>query len=142
MATRRSDLQTALVTCAKVPCKSCPYRRDVPSGLWAAFEYDKLPTYDGTITEQLEAKGLGLFFCHTEPAKLCAGWVGCHDMTDLLAVRLTSRNLDPALWSYKSPVPLFRTGAAACAHGKRALRRPSVKAKRTIERLLRRRKPS
>lgn len=143
MATRQSDLKAALVTCAKAPCKSCPYRRDVPSGVWAAVEYDKLPTYDGGTPEQLEAGGLGLFMCHTEGGKLCAGWVGCHDMNNLLAVRLSTHNLDPALWDYKSPVPLFESGAAAAAHGKRAIRRPGVRAKRTMERLLRkRRKPS
>jgi hypothetical protein len=32
----------------KTPCSTCPYRRDAPSGLWAASEYDLLPGLDGT----------------------------------------------------------------------------------------------
>ena len=24
------------------PCSSCPYRKDVPSGVWAHHEYEKL----------------------------------------------------------------------------------------------------
>ena len=35
---------------AKSPCGSCPYRQDVPSGVWAASEYEKLPAYDAPET--------------------------------------------------------------------------------------------
>jgi hypothetical protein len=38
-----------------------------------------------------------------------------------------------------SPVPLFKSGAAAAAHGKRAIKRPGVRARRVIERLVRKR---
>jgi hypothetical protein len=132
-----------LITCAQAPCRSCPYRRDVPSGLWAASEYDKLPAYDGDIAEQVVKEAGGLFFCHQQDGRLCAGWIGCHGAGNLLAVRLAGfyldgkARLDDALWTYESPVPLFASGAQARAHGLRAIRRPGPKARRTIDRLQR-----
>ena len=130
---------------AKAPCKSCPYRRDVPSGVWAAEDYDKLPAYDGSIGEQIEHTAGGLFYCHQNDGQLCAGWLGCHGPGNLLAVRIASfydddrQQLDPAVFDYRSPVPLFRSGAQAAAHGKRAINRPGPKARRTVARLMRKR---
>ena len=131
---------TERTTCAKAPCRSCPYRRDVPSGVWSAEEYDKLPAYDGEIVAQVEAKAGGLFMCHQQDGRICAGWLGCHGPGNLLAIRLASfyeDRLDPAVFLYRSPVPLFASGAAASAHGKRALRRPGPRAKRMMAQLLR-----
>jgi len=133
------------VTCAKAPCKSCPYRRDVPSGVWSEDEYDKLPVYDGEIHAQLAAKAGGLFMCHQQDGRICAGWLGCHGAGNLLAIRLAAfyedddRALDDAVLTYRSPVPLFRSGAAAAAHGKRAIRRPGRRAQRMMARLTGRR---
>lgn len=45
---------------APQPCASCPYRRDVPSGIWAAEEYAKLPAYDADTPFQPPH----LFLCH------------------------------------------------------------------------------
>jgi hypothetical protein len=126
-----------MYACAKAPCKSCPYRRDVPSGVWAAAEYDKLPGYDGEIVDQLNAKASGLFMCHQQDGKLCAGWVGCHGANNLLAIRLSASAVEESVWTYRSRVPLFKSGAQACAHGKRALRRPGPAAQRVIGRLAR-----
>ncbi|WP_336794377.1 DUF6283 family protein [Gordonia malaquae] len=42
------------------PCESCPYRRDVPSGVWAESEYEKLRAYDAPTGEQ----PVRLFLCH------------------------------------------------------------------------------
>jgi len=135
------------ITCAKAPCKSCPYRRDVPSGVWAAAEYDKLPAYDGEIVEQvINGKAGGLFYCHQNDGKLCAGWLATHGPHNLLAMRLASFfgtgrvALDPALWTYRSPVPVFKTGAQAAAHGKRAINRPGAKARGVVARLMKNRK--
>lgn len=128
------------LTCAKAPCKSCPYRRDVPSGVWAANEYDKLPAYDGEIHEQITKEGaLARFDCHQDNGKLCAGWVGAHGAHNLFSLRIQAAHVDPSVWDYKSPVPLFKSGAAACAHGKRAIQRPGKKARRTIDQLSRKR---
>jgi hypothetical protein len=52
---------------ARNPCGSCPYRKDVPSGVWETLEYEKLPPYDGETFEQpFEA-----FFCHQQNGRLC-----------------------------------------------------------------------
>ena len=121
------------------PCTSCPYRPDVPSGLWLAHEYNRLPTYDGT-TEQFEAGAFGLFFCHQQDGHLCAGWVGCHDMTQNLAVRIHADRVDlDTVLGYQSPVPLFESGAQAAEHGKRDIADPGPAARRKVAQLLRQR---
>lgn len=127
-------MSDALPTCAKAPCKSCPYRRDVPSGIWAAGEYAKLPFYDGSMLDQMEG-GRALFMCHQNDGHLCAGWVGCHGPDSLLALRLNA--VDASVWSYVSPVRLFRSGAQAAAHGMRAIHRPGMRARAMIARLAR-----
>lgn len=120
------------------PCPSCPYRRDVPSGIWAADEYVKLPGYDGDVPEQAAAGAFALFHCHTAPDRLCAGWAGCHDMENNLAVRMNAERLDlDAVLGYGSPVPLFASGAEAAGHGLRDLLAPSDDARRKMRQLLR-----
>ena len=126
-----------MITVRPRPCASCPYRRDVPSGIWTAEEYDKLPAYDGGTADQLAASAFALFHCHSQPASLCAGWVGCHDMDHNLAVRLNARDVDPAVHEYVSPVPLFASGAEAAEHGKRDLSDPGPEAQRKMRKLLR-----
>ncbi len=121
----------------KTPCPSCPYRRDVPSGIWAAEEYDKLPYYDLDTGEQATAGAFGLFFCHQRTGDLCSGWVGCHDMENNLAVRLHAAEVDPSVYDYVSPVPLFASGAEAAEHGKRDLPAPGEQAQRKIGSLVR-----
>lgn len=104
---------------AAAACGSCPYRRDAPSGLWAAEEYAKLPDYDNGIGDQLAAGALAAFFCHQRDGSVCAGWLGHRDPLDLLAVRigLADGRLDRVCADYTSAVSLFETGAAAAAHG-------------------------
>ena len=121
------------------PCSSCPYRRDVPSGVWALEEYEKLPEYDGPTYGQ----AAGAFQCHQQDARLCAGWVGCHDMEQSLAFRLLARSgalADEeveAVLDYTTDVPLFASGAEAAAHGLRELEAPGADARRVIGRLRR-----
>lgn len=126
-----------MITVRKRPCPSCPYRRDVPSGIWQASEYDKLPAFDGDIPDQALARAFYLFHCHSQPANLCAGWAGCHDMDNNLAIRLHARDIDPAVHEYVSPVPLFASGAEAAEHGKRDLSAPGPAAVRKARQLLR-----
>lgn len=118
------------LTCAKSPCISCPYRRDVPSGVWSAEEYEKLPAYDGSIAEQLMNGAMAAFFCHQNNGKLCAGWLGTHKTRNLLALRM--RNITNDVANYESPVPVFSTGKEACAHGKRQIKRPSKEARAMV----------
>lgn len=131
---------TEKATCAKAPCKSCPYRRDVPSGVWAASEYDSLPPYDGEIIDQCLAGAAALFYCHQRDGKLCAGWVGAHGSDNLMALRLHYDKVDDSVFGYVSPVPLFASGAEAAEHGKRDIKEPSIKARTVIDRIVLKRK--
>ena len=117
------------------PCGSCPYRLDVPSGIWAAEEYAKLPEYDRNTWEQPPA----LFMCHQKDGCLCGGWLAAHGRDNLLALRIHAKRLDPAVWDYEPGVPVFTSGTKAAAHGMEGIERPSSQAQRKIEGLLRQR---
>lgn len=123
----------------KRPCSSCPYRRDVPQGVWHADEYAKLTRYD----EETGDQPTGLFYCHQRDGRLCAGWVGCHDMEDTLAVRigvvmgaLTPEQAE-TLVDYTSEVPLHPSGREAALHGMAGIEDPDPLARRAIEKLKR-----
>jgi hypothetical protein len=120
---------------AAAPCKSCPYRQDVPSGLWAPEEYAKLPRYDGEILDQLRAGAGGLFMCHQKDGCLCAGWLAAHGPHNLLALRMNGAEVADEVWGYASPVPVFSSGAEAAAHGRADIQQPTPKARRAIDRL-------
>jgi Family of unknown function (DUF6283) len=119
------------------PCVSCPYRRDVAPGVWAEEEYEKLPPYDGETWEQPVA----LFYCHQQDGKLCAGWVGCHEMADSLSLRMSAAGggIPPeevdAILDYTTDVPLFESGAEAAEHGRSGIEAPPPEALRMIQRL-------
>ena len=118
---------------AKAPCGSCPYRQDVPPGVWHSSEYDKLPLYDRETFNQ----PMSLFMCHQQDGRLCAGWVGCHDMDQSLAVRMArvfrlDQELHEEVLDYVSPVPLWDSGRQAAEHGRQAV---TDKARHTIDKL-------
>lgn len=123
---------------AKSPCGSCPYRRDVPSGVWHPDEYSKLPEYDKPMLEQPK----GLFGCHQNDGKACAGWVGVHDMDDNFAFRIAvsmghiAREDIDGFLDYETSVPLFGSGQEACDHGMKEIEVPSERATRVIKKLL------
>lgn len=113
------------------PCGSCPYRRDVPSGVWDKSEYRKLRAYD----RPTYAQPLAAFMCHTDPDSFCAGWVGCEHARrpgyELLALRIRGcRDSKP-----EHGVPLFDSGTEAADHGMKELENPSEEACRLIESL-------
>jgi hypothetical protein len=110
----------------------------VPSGIWDATEYAKLPGYDGEIADQVAAGAFAAFRCHSAPALLCAGWVGHRDPADLLAVRLglARGDLDPAVLDYRTDVPLFPSGAQATAHGLRDIDTPGPATTAAVGKLL------
>ncbi|MFK0244514.1 DUF6283 family protein [Amycolatopsis azurea] len=142
---------------AEAPCRSCPYRRDVPSGIWHISEYEKLPRYDRDTGAQPTA----VFQCHltdqtgrpsirpprgrasTGLARICAGWAGCHDGDNLLSLRmgvmsgLISPETAYLTVTYSSPVPLWESGAAAAVHGLTSILDPSDEARRVIDKLVR-----
>jgi len=123
------------------PCGSCPYRQDVPSGVWVPEEYAKLPAYDRSTPEQPPRA----FFCHQGTGRLCAGWVGCHDMNHSLALRmacsfgtLTPEDCKAAI-DYECPVPLWPSGEAAAEHGMAGIEALDERAVKVIDRLVRKR---
>lgn len=123
----------------KVPCKSCPYRKDVPSGVWHQSEYQKLPIYDMDKIGQIAHEAIGFFLCHQQTNALCAGWVGCHKPENLVAFAFMPMGVTPDVYDYESPVPLFSSGAEAAAHGMKDIPEPTLEATRTIRRLAKKR---
>ncbi|MEV7675059.1 DUF6283 family protein [Streptomyces sp. NPDC088752] len=126
------------------PCEYCPYRRDVPSGVWDESEYAKLPPYD----EPTYAQPVRVFDCHVHDAdsarsRVCGGWAGCHDGAHLLALRIavvsgamTPEDMDATI-DYVSPVPLFDSGAEAAAHGMREIKNRGPEARAAIRKIRR-----
>ena len=114
------------------PCEACPYRRDVPSGLWARQEYEKLRAYDAETPQQ----PMATFACHATPQAYCHGWAVVH-MTrghdrELLALRVW-----PPEGGLPEPVvPLFASGTEAADHGERDIDDPSGEALRAMSRLV------
>lgn len=126
------------------PCVSCPYRRDVPSGVWDFVEYEKLRAYDGDMSVQAPP----LFQCHQTDAdstgrRMCEGWVGCHGGRELLALRIAliqeriSGQTFEVAAVYESAEPLFASGAEAAEHGQREIDRPGVDAQHAIRKVAR-----
>jgi hypothetical protein len=123
------------------PCKSCPYRKDVPSGIWEASEYDKILPYDNETMFQPPT----VFMCHQKDGSLCRGWLDCHG-PDLLGMRLacfkgevSPEDLVKALEEGPA-VPVFKTADLASRHGRKAIEKPSKKAKTLINQIERKRK--
>jgi len=121
----------------KVPCGTCPYRQDVPSGIWSRHEYEKLPHYDGEIFDQMMAGAFGLFMCHQRDGCLCGGWLKTHGPDNLLALRM--RDVDPSVWTYDPPTPCWASGQEAHDHGVRDVEYPGADARRKIDGLLKQR---
>lgn len=121
------------------PCESCPYRRDVPSGVWVAEEYAKLPAFDRPTFEQPPA----VFLCHRQNGRVCGGWAGCHDMDESLALRFAAVAMPAetveAIRDFVSPVPLWPSGEAAAAHGLADVESPGEDAELLIGKLSRNR---
>ena len=115
------------------PCEACPYRCDVPSGVWAEHEYEKLREYDNPTPMQ----PMMVFACHANPDFLCNGWAIVHTSRgnehDLLALRVWP----PEGGIPKPVVPLFSSGDEAADHGLMDLYEPSAEAVAVQRKLVR-----
>lgn len=122
------------LACPPTPCSTCPFRRDTPPGIWHPSEYEKLPRYDSQAPE------LAVFHCHQQTATgqetVCKGWLSVFRF-DAIAVRLAVAFGALTVEQVKAPckVPLYGSGAEACAAGLSACRRPGERALRAIRRL-------
>ena len=119
----------------KVPCGTCPYRKDVPSGVWERSEYEKLVAYDGDTPQQLQNEAFGLFMCHQRDGCLCGGWLLTHDRDHLLALRMNP--VDDSVWDYNPGTPVHPSGKAAHDHGVKEIDAPSPAARKKIDGLIR-----
>ena len=113
-------------------CLCCPYRKDVPSGVWAAHEYDKLTDYDKPTGEQ----PWGPFMCHATPEVYCHGWAVVHGRQphDREPIAFRFAGIDPEEIPPEG-TPLFSSGAEAAEHGKRDIDNPSEEAMAVMARL-------
>lgn len=113
----------------RAPCQSCPYRRDVPSGIWEAEEYEKIIPYDNPTWAQPPK----VFLCHQANGCLCRGWLDTHG-DQLLGLRLGcyKGEVDPEevnqALSEDPATPVFASAAEAAKHGRRSIKRPGRKA--------------
>ena len=114
------------------PCLTCPYRKDVPSGVWHHDEYEKLRQYD------ISCMPLPLFMCHQRDGSLCGGWLACHDPNELLACRIHGNQLHP-VFRYQTDVPVFASGSDARDHGLSGIAAPDRRASKMIAGLVRKR---
>lgn len=127
---------SASLACPPTPCATCPYRRDTPPGIWHASEYRKLPDFD----PDARTPSYAVFHCHQEnltgKATLCRGWVAVHGFRSI-AVRLAEVRglISVAEVERPCPVPLYASGAEACAAGLKGVRRPSAKARQKINKM-------
>lgn len=114
-------------------CSACPYRRDAPSGLWSAEEYEKLPPYDLETFDQ----PMAVFACHATPEHLCHGWAVTGGYK-LLALRIyASTHRDEVIEIPEPSTPLFASGTEAAEYGLRDVDAPSAEAAKVGHRLLR-----
>lgn len=120
----------------RAPCASCPYRRDVPSGIWSSEEYEKILRYDNETWQQPPRA----FLCHQADGCLCRGWLDVHG-SGLLGLRIACAigTLDPEAVSKaldEDPAtPVFASAAEAAKHGRRAIKRPGKKAREMVSKL-------
>lgn len=130
---------TDQTTARKNPCGSCPYRANVPSGIWHEDEYRKLERYDGDVAEQATKGATAVFLCPQGEQEACTGWLGHRDPAELLAVRLgvAGGTLDPECLSYRTDAELHSSGEAAAAHGMADIAAPTVEAEAAIEKIVR-----
>ena len=117
------------------PCSSCPYRRDVPSGVWDEAEYKRLLDYDLPTPDQPPQ----VFGCHDDRDgdTLCRGWWDCHSQNppghELLSIRTAEAFGKLESKPPPSDVPCFASGQEACDHGLEDFEEPSEEAQQRID---------
>lgn len=123
-----------------IPCQSCPYRVDCPSGVWHAEEYAKLAEYDEQPNGQVPA--LTLFLCHQTTAAgeeiACRGWLTVHQNSVAVRLAMLKGHVTPEQVYAPPTVTLHASGAAAQAAGVAKIKRPGKVAKMMIDKLVKR----
>lgn len=121
-----------MLTSNKNPCSTCPYRKDVPSGVWHYEEYEKLRGYDDNTA-------LSVFMCHQSSVAnvemACKGWVMVHQNSVAVRLACMTRQIDHRTCFEPTEVELYESGNAAADAGQRHIKRPRKKALKVIEKL-------
>lgn len=119
----------------KNPCTTCPYRKDVPSGVWAQEEYEKLRDYD----REDERMALATFLCHQSTVAgrnmACKGWVMVHRESVAVRVACAKGQLDYRTCFEETDVELYESGNAAADAGERQIKRPGREAQAAMFKL-------
>jgi len=123
------------VNVLKSPCATCPYRRDVPAGIWHPTEYAKLAEFD-------ESPGpLKTFLCHNSPDTpgdtACRGWLTVHREGIAVRLGILQGQYSPEEVFAEVAEPLYSSGKEAAAAGLAGCRRPSAEARRLMRKLAR-----
>lgn len=125
---------SALLPPAPRPCESCPYRTDVPSGVWSEEEYDKLIEFDRN-------QWAGVFQCHqtdrdSDKARMCAGWTYVHGPRSIwLRMAVSNGTYPREIFAYETDVELFEDGLEAAEWGMEEIDDPGPQARRMIEKI-------
>ena len=115
--------------CNSVPCRFCPYRKDVPSGVWHEEEYQKLLLYSNETMDQPTA----VFACHNQPDDVCTGWLAtglrAEPRRAMLSLRLAmSMQTLTGFAEFEPEHDFFDTHTEAAEHGLRDIDDPSPEA--------------
>lgn len=125
---------------APSPCLSCPYRRDVPPGVWSEDEYAKLPAYDEEHRDG-QLPMLAVFHCHQENATgvdtVCRGWLSVHRESPAARLAVLAGAVSVDELCAPTDVALWPSGAAAAEHGLSGVDDPPPEARALVEKLLR-----
>lgn len=112
------------------PCKTCPYRLDVPAGTWHLEEFQKL--VENEVRSERGPAGV-LYECHATKAapQVCAGWLLDHKRTGPRSIPLRIALMaDPAAreaWAQVTAAgaPMYASiEAMVLAQTKRHMKRP------------------
>ena len=118
------DPWRASMKCQDTPCKFCPYRKDVPSGVWSSSEYEKLLRYDNETMYQ----PMHRFACHNDPELACTGWLAVSMQSNHAHESLALRIRPVDVSSFAPDTEFFQTHTEACVHGLRDIDNPSQEA--------------
>lgn len=139
----------------RVACGSCPYRRDTPSGVWAAEHYELLREMDsrrvidlpypdgkgGTVTLPTNNPNLATFHCHQENATgcptICRGWLSVERHSIGARLLVATGAIDPEDVPTEDESDIYySTGTEASEAGLVDIEEPGPEAERLMQRLM------
>lgn len=115
-----------------LPCPTCPYRKDTPSGVWAPEEYEKLRNYDDNTS-------FATFLCHQSNIvgrdAVCRGWLSVHCESVAVRLAVMTGEVPPGSPYAEVGTELYASGNEAADAGLKGVKRPGRKAKEACAKL-------